>query len=72
MNTSLLVYSHIGSEQYKAYVIGGAFLSRIFYNLAFLPTKMARLIIHVESTALLNWDTANQLGTWVTGVRLDS
>ena len=30
---------------------------------------MARLIIHVESTALLNWDTANQLGTWVTEVR---
>ena len=30
---------------------------------------MARLIIHVESTALLNWDTANQLGTRVTEVR---
>ena len=43
-----------------------------FYDPAFLPTKMARLIIHVESTTLLNWDTANQLGTWVTGVRLDS
>ena len=73
MNTSLLAYGHIGnwngSQQYEPYSIAGAFLSGIFYNLAFLPTKMARLIIHVESTALLNWDTANQLGTRVTEVR---
>ena len=39
-----------------------------FYDPAFLPTKMARLIIHVESTTLLNWDTANQLERWVTEV----
>ena len=55
--------------QYRRWNIIGAFLSRIFYNFAFLPTEMARLIIHVESTALLNWDTANQLGTRVTEVR---
>ena len=55
--------------QYRRWNIIGAFLFRIFYNFAFLPTEMARLIIHVESTALLNWDTANQLGTRVTEVR---